>query len=225
MSTRPLRASAALNTAEYVLRYMRIEDIPAVATIDGLSFPTPWPPRSYAFEINNSETSHMIVLESRQVLRGWRKIWSRLMGRVEMLTIVGYAGLWCIGGEAHVSTIAVHPEWRGKGLGEVLLNGLLNRALSLAAEYSVLEVRVGNTSAQALYVKYGYEIIGRRKNYYRDNNEDAFLMNLTPFDSAFTARLRNLSDQLHCRVIFTDRLAETGSQTIKVQSRPGLASN
>jgi len=215
VSATPSSNGTAFKAVEYTLRYMKIEDISAVVSIDTQSFPSPWPPRSYAFEISNSDSSHMIVLEAIQPVHGWEKVWRRVRGRASSTTIVGYAGLWCISGEGHVSTIAVHPHWRGNGLGEVLLNGMLNRSLMLGAEYSVLEVRVGNTAAQALYVKYGYEIVGRRKNYYRDNNEDAYLMTLSPFDAAFIARLAALTEQLHHKVAYMDRLAETDPRPLK----------
>jgi ribosomal-protein-alanine N-acetyltransferase len=189
---------------------MRLDDISQVVAVDSVSFPSPWSPASYAFEIANNATSHMIVLErQRQISPGWRRVWQRLGGPPEPSLIVGYAGMWAIGGEAHVSTIAVHTDWRGHGLGETLLNGLLMRAIALSAEYSVLEVRVSNESAQALYRKYGYEIIGDRKGYYRDNNEDAYLMHLVALDPAYVERLHTLTDALRQRVTFTDRLAVT----------------
>ena len=99
--------------------------------------------------------------------------------------IIGYAGMWLIDGEAHISTIAVHPDFRSRGLGEVLLAGILSRGMFLDAEYSVLEVRVSNHSAINLYKKYEYEIVGRRKRYYRDNNEDALIMTVNNLDQAY----------------------------------------
>ena len=134
----------------------------------------------------------------------WRRLWQQISRRkVHLALIVGYAGMWNISGEAHVSTIAVHPDWRGQGMGEVLLNGLLNLAVALDAEYSILEVRVSNDPAQALYRKYGYEVVSRRKNYYRDNNEDAYLMNMNPID---VAQLQILTEGLRARIDFTNRL-------------------
>jgi ribosomal-protein-alanine N-acetyltransferase len=199
-------------SAQFTLRYMRLDDISQVVSVDASSFPSPWSPASYAFEIANNSTSHMIVLEmQRQASPGWRRVWQRLGGQPEPLVIVGYAGMWNIGGEAHISTIAVHPEWRRQGLGEALLNGLLTRAAALNSEYSVLEVRVSNQSAQALYRKYGYEIVGDRKGYYRDNNEDAYLMHLPELDAVYLERLHVLTDALRNRVTFTDRLAVTDS--------------
>ncbi len=197
----------------YTLRYMRIEDVPQVVEVDRLSFPSPWPARSYAFEINDNASSHMLAVEENGGGRhagGWRGMLQRLGGQTPpSALIVGYAGLWLIEGEAHVSTIAVHPHQRGRGLGEVLLSGMLMRAVTLGGDYSVLEVRVSNESAQALYRKYGYEVVGRRKNYYRDNGEDAFLMHLAPLDDAYRARLYALANALHQRLAFVDQLPQT----------------
>ena len=202
--------SSANGLAQYMLRYMRLDDIPQVVAVDSLSFPSPWSPASYAFEITNNSTSHMIVIEGRRLSSaGWRRVGQRLGGPPEPPVIAGYAGMWNISGEAHVSTIAVHPEWRGHGLGEALLNGLLTRAIALNSEYSVLEVRVSNLSAQGLYRKYGYEIVGDRKGYYRDNNEDAYMMHLSALDPAYAERLSVLTTELHHRLPFSDRLAVT----------------
>lgn len=200
----------------YTLRYMQPDDIPQVVEVDRLSFPSPWSPRSYGFEITDNPSSHMFVLEALSApprannLRGLlRELWQRFNRPPHTTTIIGYAGLWLIAGEAHVSTIAVHPASRGNRLGELLLNALLWRALLLGGEYSVLEVRVSNLSAQALYQKYGYETVGRRKAYYRDNNEDAFLMHLAPLNDAYQARLQTWRSALAQTIAFVDQLVET----------------
>jgi ribosomal-protein-alanine N-acetyltransferase len=120
-------------------------------------------------------------------------------------TVVGYGGCWLIAGEAHISTIAVHPDYRGKGLGELLLIGMLQRALNLGGEYSVLEVRVSNEPAQALYRKHEYVIVGRRTGYYRDNGEDAYLMEVRPLDEGYQQRLTERTLALRQRINFVDQ--------------------
>ncbi len=189
----------------YVLRYMALEDIPQVIEVDKLSFASPWPERSYAFEISDNRNSHMVSL----VHRPEPDPVSSNGHQVEPV-IAGYGGMWLIDGEAHISTIAVHPASRGKGLGEVLLVGMLSRAMHLDSDYSILEVRVSNQTAISLYKKYEYEIVGRRKRYYRDNNEDAFLMHLAPFNRSYQARFQARVSQLRQRVIFVDELTPTG---------------
>ena len=146
----------------YVLRYMRVEDIAQVTEVDKLSFPLPWSPRSYAFEISENRSGHMIVVETSSEVptpKGLMGVIQRLGGTTQPApapVIAGYGGFWLIDGESHVSTIAVHPNFRGKKLGELLLAGMLQRSMDLAAEYSVLEVRVSNQSAINLYTKYDH---------------------------------------------------------------------
>ncbi|PJF30612.1 MAG: ribosomal-protein-alanine N-acetyltransferase [Candidatus Thermofonsia Clade 1 bacterium] len=175
----------------YTLRYMRLQDIPHVMEIDQLAFSTPWSMNSYIFEINDNRSAHMIVLEREG----------------EPLCIVGYGGMWLIEGEAHISTIATHPNWRGQGLGEVLLGGMVLRGMRLGATYCVLEVRVSNVPAINLYRKYEFQIVSVRKGYYRDNNEDAYLMHLTPLDAAYLERFKARWQALQARVTFTDLLS------------------
>src|SRR5579871_913712 len=159
----------------YNLRYMGLDDISQVVEVDKLSFPLPWSARSYTFEISDNTSAHMIALEAISEpspnggILGALKRLGKPPGNAK---IAGYGGFWFITGEAHISTIAVHPDYRGRGLGELLLAGMLLRSVDLKAEYCVLEVRVSNAPAISLYRKYEFEIVGRRKRYYRDNNED-----------------------------------------------------
>ncbi len=195
----------------YALRYMGLYDIPQVLEIDRLSFPLPWSARSYTFEINDNKDGHMIVLEARaepRPPRGLIGVFQRLSGQAPAPLIVGYGGFWLIDGESHISTIAVHPDYRGQGLGELLLAGMLGRGIALKASYSVLEVRVSNENAINLYRKYEYEVVGRRKKYYRDNNEDAFLMHVAPLDEAYGARFAERQRALRARISFVNLLAQ-----------------
>ncbi len=175
-----------------ILRYMRADDIREVSRIDRLCFEPPWSRDSYAFEIKESKISHMVVLEERahpipalppqddgwmRRLSGWMRQDSPAIAKSSL--IVGYGGLWKIEGEAHVSTIATHPEQRGRGYGEILLAGMFRKALRLKAEYLVLEVRVSNAVAQNLYRKYGFCRQGRKRNYYRSDREDAYDMRVS----------------------------------------------
>ncbi len=162
------------------LRYMQLEDIPQVMAIDRLAFDLPWSQRSYAYEIAESDHSHMVVLELKREIpaTGWRR-WFGINGKPHLEKwVVGYGGLWNIVGEAHISTIAVHPKARGRGWGEILLAGMVRRSIGLGAEEVVLEVRVSNTRAQNLYRKYDFQRVGIKAQYYRNNNEDAYDMRL-----------------------------------------------
>jgi ribosomal-protein-alanine N-acetyltransferase len=138
---------------------MTIKDVPAAHEIDKSSFTLPWPERSLRFEVSNNP-----------VARCWA---AELDGRV-----VGMLVLWMIIDEAHIATLAIHPDFRRQGIAEQLLVTALEKANEEGAQSALLEVRAGNEAAQALYQKYGFEVVGRRERYYKDNNEDAVLMTL-----------------------------------------------
>lgn len=161
-----------------LLRYMTVADLPQVMEIDRLSFEIPWSEKSYRYEINESPQSFMVVLEWNRTqpatrLQRWLKIRPYADRR-----IVGYGGMWYIAGEAHVSTIAVHPKARGRGWGEILLAGMMRRGIALEADEVALEVRVSNRRAQKLYEKYAFKTVDVKKRYYRNNGEDAYDMRL-----------------------------------------------
>jgi len=150
------------------IRAMRFDDIPRVMAIDSLSFPNPWPESTYRFEISENPSAHLLVLE--------------VQPDADQVQIAGFAGYWFIIDEAHISTLAVHPEWRGRGLGQHLLRGLLREAAWRGALSATLEVRAGNRVAQRLYARHGFAVVGRRLGYYSDNSEDALLMTTHEFD-------------------------------------------
>lgn len=170
-------------SSRLLLRYMRVADVPTIAQIDSLSFSTPWPERSYRFEVNESHISFMVVLEDTSLPQNitfttWHRWWQALRGDavVQSGPLVAYGGLWNIDDEGHISTIASHPDYRGRHYGEIVLVGMIRRALHLGASYIVLEVRVSNEIAQRLYRKYGFVISGTKQNYYHDDKEDAYDM-------------------------------------------------
>jgi [ribosomal protein S18]-alanine N-acetyltransferase len=142
-----------------VIRRMLLEDVPAVHEIDTLSFSLPWPERSFRFELTENP-----------VARGWVP---EMDGRIAAMLV-----LWFIVDEAHIATIAVHPDYRRRGIGEQVLLHALLAVQDEGARRAFLEVRAGNAAAQAMYLKYGFIVDGRRPKYYRDNDEDAILMSL-----------------------------------------------
>jgi ribosomal-protein-alanine N-acetyltransferase len=113
----------------------------------------------------------------------------------------GYAGLWLMVDEAHVTTIGVHPDHRGQGAGELLFLGLVDIAQEMRAVRMTLEVRVSNHSAQALYRKYGLEIAGVRRRYYSDNGEDALIMTTEPLEGP---EMRARLDRLRAALLASD---------------------
>jgi ribosomal-protein-alanine N-acetyltransferase len=141
------------------IRKMTLDDLPVVVELDRMSFSLPWPERSFRFELNDNASSRCWVAE--------------MDGRV-----VGMLVGWLFVDELHVATIATHPEYRRQGIAQKLLAYTLQSAMREGAESSFLEVRAGNIAAQEMYRKFGYEEVGRRKRYYKDNDEDAILMNV-----------------------------------------------
>lgn len=166
-----------------LLRYMTVADIPQVMEIDRLSFEIPWSEKSYRYEINESTQSFMVVLEwnREQATTRWQR-WLNIRPYAEQ-RVVGYGGMWYIAGEAHISTIAVHPKGRGQGWGEILLAGMVQRGIMLQADEVALEVRISNRRAQSLYEKYAFQTVDIKPRYYRNNDEDAYDMRIDIHDS------------------------------------------
>jgi len=124
-----------------------------------MSFSLPWPERSFRFELTDNPASRCWVAE--------------VDGRV-----VGMIVVWLLVEEAHVATLATHPDLRRQGIAKKLLSHALRYLIDEGAQTSFLEVRASNIAAQEMYRKFGYEESGRRRRYYKDNDEDAILMNL-----------------------------------------------
>lgn len=142
----------------YFIREMAFEDIAAVLEIDQVSFSNPWPERSYRYELAENQAAQLFV------------------AKLDDGALVAYLGYWLIGDEVHISTFAVHPEFRRQGIGESLLKNALADAGKRGAQVATLEVRASNEAAIKLYEKLGFEVTGSREGYYRDNDEDAILM-------------------------------------------------
>lgn len=157
------------------IRRMRVEDIPRVHEIDVASFTLPWPESSYRFEIEANPSAHLWVAE-----------WQNDCGQYE---IVGMIVIWLIIDEAHIATFAVHPQFRGYGIGQRLLAQALLEMHRMGAQRYTLEVRRSNLPAQSLYRKLGFEVISVRPGYYRDNHEDALIMNLEHLNVGLVERL------------------------------------
>lgn len=149
---------------KFAIRKMTVEDVPSVIDLDHKSFSLPWPERSFRFELTANPASRCWVAE--------------FDGK-----IVGMIVVWLIIDEAHVATLATHPEFRRQGIAKKLLAHTLRLMMDEGAHSSFLEVRESNFAAQEMYRKFGYEESGRRPHYYRDNDEDAILMNLASLNA------------------------------------------
>lgn len=181
----------------YVIDRMTMFDVPRVVEIERLAYPSTWPPSAYRKELQDNRWAHYIVLRDKQISQERvavppepekpRK--SRLFplsllpnrpvittASPDLASIVGFAGLWLMVDEAHVTTIAMHPNYRRLGLGELMLVSLIDISYTIGAKWVTLEVRVSNYTAQNLYHKYGFREAGLRHRYYSDNQEDALIM-------------------------------------------------
>lgn len=144
-------------------------DLDSIMAIEQASFPTPWSRAVMASELSHPGGCYLVA---------------RLDDH-----LVGYGGVSCFAGEAHIMNVAVVPERRQCGIGEALMLELLRRSLEFDAESAYLEYRPSNAAAAALYRKLGFRRVGRRPNYYRDTGEDAILMTLTDLPAKWSACL------------------------------------
>ena len=143
--------------SETIIRRMRLKDLEQVASLEEATFARPWSRESFRQELTRNAVARYLVAE-------------------EDGQILGYAGAWVILDESHITNIAVREEARGRGIGRKLTAELLQILSNLGASYATLEVRVSNLRAQNLYKSLGFISVGKRKRYYEDNNEDAYLM-------------------------------------------------
>ena len=216
----------------YVIEPMQLGDVPEVSQVERECFTNPWPASAYRRELRETATNRYVVVRwvhpsaqrrtplvwpaAGSPLRAWLGGWlPHLFPPVEApanpYPIAGFAGLWLMVDEAHVTTIGIAPAHRGRRIGELLFLKMVDLAVERRATWLTLEVRVSNTVAQNLYRKYGLTITGTRKRYYSDNGEDAYMMSSEPLQSpAFHARLARLRADLQT-VIARQEAEETGT--------------
>jgi ribosomal-protein-alanine N-acetyltransferase len=160
---------------------MTLDDIPAVHAIERSSFAVPWPDDAYRNEILTNRLATYVVARAGD-------------------DVVGFAGLWVMVDEGHITTFAVDPRWRHRGVGQRLLLRLLELANDRRAREATLEVRLSNRPARRLYEKYGFRPVGIRPRYYSDNGEDALIMTTDALGSAgMRERLARLREALDAR--------------------------
>jgi ribosomal-protein-alanine N-acetyltransferase len=177
----PPAASTSGTRSFLQIDIMRLPDVPVVGRLERLCFTAPWSENAYRHELTSNPRSFYFVLRSPPVRPGEEGA----PGEGPVLPpLLAYGGYWLLGDEAHVVTIASHPAYRRKALGELMLLHLIGRAREAQVTAITLEVRPSNLPARALYAKWGFDEVGLRKHYYRDNNEDAILMTLHEVDRA-----------------------------------------
>lgn len=162
---------------------MQKKDIEQIMKIESVSFGNFfWTPEAFEAEIENS-VGHYFIAENPKG------------------EIIGYCGFWLIMEEAHITTIAVRPDSRKTGLGEMLLQKMLEKGYEKNVKWFTLEVRASNIAAQNLYYKYNFKSLGLRRKYYQDNDEDAMVMwTENIWNSAYRERIEKLKIDLEKRV-------------------------
>lgn len=140
------------------IKIMPIENkyISGVLNVSTLSFPVTWSRESFKSELSNKYARYLVAVEDQ--------------------VVVGFGGMWVILDEAHITNIAVHPEFRGCGISNLLIDGLISICDKENVTAMTLEVRRSNERAQNLYKKFGFHEDGIRAGYYEDNKEDAVIM-------------------------------------------------
>ncbi|HEX3016161.1 MAG TPA: ribosomal protein S18-alanine N-acetyltransferase [Desulfobacteria bacterium] len=142
---------------EYSIIPMSLRHLDEVLEIEKQSFPTPWSRYAFNCELNDNEFAHYFCVTHQN-------------------KVVGYMGVWVIIDEGHITNVAIHQDYRNRGLGELLMRTVASRCLALGVERMTLEVRTSNLIAQSLYKRLGFTSAGIRKGYYTDTQEDAIIM-------------------------------------------------
>lgn len=139
-----------------ILTEMKTEHIAQVAALEKICFSDPWSQRSIASELDNKLAYWLVALEGD--------------------TVAGYIGSQTVMEETDMMNVAVHPDYRRKGIAEALVDGLVEALKERGSHCLTLEVRASNAPAKNLYEKLGFSQIGRRPNYYRNPREDALIL-------------------------------------------------
>ena len=139
-----------------IITKMTEEHVQQIAELEKLCFNDPWSANSIASELNNRLSLWFVAVDAEQV--------------------VGYVGSQTVLGETDMMNVAVHPDWRKKGVGTALINELINTLRLNGSHSLMLEVRASNAPAISVYEKLGFVEVGCRKNYYRNPREDALIL-------------------------------------------------
>lgn len=142
---------------EMIIRQAEAGDADAIYEIERVCFPDPWSRESLRSELEENPRAFYVVAQIGE-------------------EVVGYAGLWWIVDEGHITNVAVKPGYRNRRIGSQIIETLLDHTGRAGIREYTLEVRAGNVSARALYEKFGFEAEGVRRNYYQVGHEDALIM-------------------------------------------------
>ncbi|HEY9632395.1 MAG TPA: ribosomal protein S18-alanine N-acetyltransferase [Coleofasciculaceae cyanobacterium] len=170
------------------LKPLTVEQLSAVVALDHLCFGGLWTRSGYERELD-SPSSQLLVLEAAigSVESGFSnqspEVLTQNSVKADIETaptpqnfLVGLGCFWSILEEAHITILAVHPDYQRQGLGKLLLYALLRDARRRKLEWATLEVKPSNQAALSLYQKFGFTEAGRRRGYYKDTGEDALIL-------------------------------------------------
>ena len=163
------------------------ERIPEIVALDRDCLGGLWTASAYLREIESPRSTLLaLYLKSRKEEPG---------------RAIGIGCLWAIVDEAHITLLAIAPEYRRQGLGQLLLLTLLEDAIARKLEWATLEVNVNNTKAIDLYQKFGFEVVGNRKGYYQPAGDDGAILWLKAIqDREFKSNLARWQQEVNHRV-------------------------
>ena len=211
------RGNPSPRTMAFAVRPMEERDVLQCAEIERDAFPAQFPPTSFRRELKNKLARYMVATRiddagsgpasaasAASAAGGDRPLINRLISHIRRQRdsawqvgqefVAGFVGIWYMVDEAHIVAVGVRSDYRGKGIGELLLISAIEQAVELDARMVTLEVRISNTVARNLYQKYGLTEKGVRKGYYTDNREDALIMSTGPVHtSEYERRLDGLA--------------------------------
>lgn len=167
-----------MNSLVLTTQPIQSKHIPALESLERLCFGKNWTPTDFAREMQNERYHYFVILNQEEP--------------------IAYLGYWQILEEAHITSVGVHPEYRQRRLAQRLMCSLLEDCLARQINWITLEVKASNLEAQKLYEKFGFTVMGRRKNYYQADREDALIMWTENINSSdYQARLEKLKAETH----------------------------
>jgi ribosomal-protein-alanine N-acetyltransferase len=175
---------------------MEVDDLDTIMPLERVAFADPWTRRMYFSDLTDNPLATYRVI--------------RAGDDADLPPILAWGGFWLLVDEAHIATVASHPQYRGCGLGQWLVVSLMEQAQDRGARVATLEVRASNLSAQKLYDKLGFDVVGMRRKYYRDG-EDGLIMTTPPLDEPdMQARLAAAREDALARVLRCLSRSEAG---------------
>ena len=157
--------------SEWMIEPLELErDLEDIIALEARCFTNPTTREMLRYEVQSSDVLHAYVMRPASGPA------PPSADRQERGELVAWCAVWLIFDELHINTLAVHPDWRRRGLASQLLTHVLDDAVRLGADKATLEVRESNEGARRLYERFGFEVGGVRKEYYRQPVENALIL-------------------------------------------------